>query len=321
MRKLRIVLSTLVCAAMLAACSNYTREDGGGDSSVPATTTTPTPDGATTTTTPENTGTDTSPWPLLDNQKLPTGVTEGGEFAGALRNLGAVDVPWTESPAGQVAGRAHAEPLFAISLAQEFGWEAAGQVAFWGLDGLQEDGRWTEAGNDFLKLLELEIQERFLGVSDSLPDGKVKVVVANAERDAVQLTFASDKLVDVSVTAVFRTECGQVAVDVRGNLYVPCDCGRYRVVKPPTTTGGKDHTKAPPTTTVVTCPSGQHMSRETGLCVPDSTTGGGDSGDPSDGDSGVGAPGTGVTTPSLGGGGGPAPPTTDPVTSITVPDA
>lgn len=77
---------------------------------------------------------------------------------------------------------------------------------------------------------------------------------------------------------------------------------------PPTTTpGGKDASLRPPQDQVIVCPTGQFVDRYTGECVPYSsttTTVYNNSG----GDSGPGAPGSGVTTP-----------TTDPAPDPTVP--
>lgn len=271
---------------------------------------------------PETTGpteTTTSPWPLIDGQSMPNGEVEDVELTGQLRNLGVIETPWTEYLVDQVTARARAEPLFAISLAQEFGAEAARLVAFWGLSGLWDED-WTKAGDGFLKVLDGEIQNRYLGTADNLPEGKLQVVLANAERDAVRLTFASSELVDVGLLVVFSTECGQVAVDARGNLYVPCDCGRFKIYRPPTppttvppttspptTTGGKDAAVRPSQDPVVTCPSGQFADRDTGVCTPYSATTT-TVYDNSGGDSGPGAPGPGVTTP-----------TTDPAPDPTVP--
>lgn len=277
---------------------------------------------------------ESSPWPLIDGQTMPTGAVEGEGLTGSLRNLGVVETPWTEYLTDQITARATAEPLFAASLAQEFGGDAAGQVAFWGLSGLWDEN-WTDAGDSFLQVLGGEIQDRFLGVADSLPAGKVSVVMANAERDAVRLTFASDELVNVGRLVVFSTECGQVGVDVRGNLYVPCECGRFKIYRPPTpppppttptttqppvttapttvppattsTSPGKDSSESPAQDPVVTCPSGQFADRVTGECVPYSATTT-TVYDNSGGDSGPGAPGPGVSTP-----------TTDPAPDPTVP--
>jgi hypothetical protein len=74
-----------------------------------------------------------------------------------------------------------------------------------------------------------------------------------------------------------------------------------------TTIGGKDAGEKPPQDPVVTCPSGQFADRDTGQCVPYSATTT-TVYDNSGGDSGPGAPGTGVTTP-----------TTDPAPDPTVP--
>lgn len=76
---------------------------------------------------------------------------------------------------------------------------------------------------------------------------------------------------------------------------------------PPTTSGGKDATKRPPQNPVVTCPSGQFADRDTGQCIPYSATTT-TVYDNSGGDSGPGAPGPGVSTP-----------TTDPAPDPTVP--
>ena len=318
-RFLTAVLAT-VALVTLAACGDEYTNGGSGDpataTTVPATTVPGAP-------APAVSGDPAAIWPLIDGQLLPTGATEGGELVGELRNLGADEVPWGENPVQVVLDRAHQEPLFASELAQEFGRVAAGQVAFWGLNGLWKDGNWTEAGNGFLKALDVEILEQYQGVGN-LPDGKVQVVLANAEKDAVRLTFAAGELVNVGELVVFKTECGQVAVDVRGNLYVPCDCGKFPIKRipppppsttnppppstqppgsttppPPTTTGGKDAGDRPGQDPVVTCPTGQHADRDTGNCVWDVTTGTlPDQGDPSNGDSGPGAPGPGVTTPT-----------------------
>jgi len=85
--------------------------------------------------------------------------------------------------------------------------------------------------------------------------------------------------------------------------------GSTTLPPPPSTTvpGGKDATQSPPQDPVVTCPSGQYADRDSGQCVSNSTTTTtiyNNSG----GDSGPGAPGSGVTTP-----------TTDPAPDPTVP--
>lgn len=266
-----------------------------------------------------------SPWPLVDGQTMPTGVVEEIQATGMLRNLGVIEAPWSDDPVAQLVVRSQVEPLFAISLAQEFGGEASKQVGFWGLSGLWNEN-WTEPGNSFLKLLESEIQERFLGLADSLPPGKMQVVMANAERDAVRLTFTSEELVSVGKLVVFRTECGQVAVDERGNLYVPCDCGKFRTYSPPppstppsTTTPsttsttvptGKDAELRPEQDPVISCPPGQYADRVTGTCTTSESGSPPPTYDNSGGDSGPGAPGSGVTTP-----------TTDPAPDPTVPTA
>lgn len=283
-------LLTAVMAAFItlvgAGCTEeYT------DTSAPTTTV----DGAPT---PPPTGDAEAAWPKIDGQPLPYGVAEGGPLTGEVRNLGADEAPWTDNPGSDVLNRAHQEPLFASELAQEFGGDAARQVSFWGLDGLQEDGKWTEAGNSFLKLLDVEILERFQGVGE-LPNGNIRVVLANSERDAVRLTFKPGELTDVGELALFTTECGMVAVDVRGNLYIPCDCGRFTVKRPPAKPtcpdgtpipsegcGGKHAAARPPQDPVGTDP-------RTGDTVPPA-----DNGDPGNGDSGVGAPGQGVEVPT-----------------------
>lgn len=335
-----LITATLAVAALmsLAACGDEYVDGGSGD---PATTEAADPAATVPADAPASAPSvdPLAVWPQVDGQLLPIGVTEGDEWAGQLRNLGVDETPWGENPVQVVLDRAHQEPLFASELAQSFGRDAAGQVAFHGLNGLWIDGSWTDAGNGFLTVLDTEILEQYLGLGSLPESNKYQVVFANAEMDAVRLTLAGSELVNVGEVMVFDTECGMVAVDVKGNLYVPCDCARIPVKRtppppppptnppstnpppdsttppppppppPPTTTGGKDAGDRPAQDPVVTCPAGQHADRDTGDCVSDVPTGTlPDQGDPSNGDSGPGAPGPGVSIP-----------TTDPAPDPTVP--